>query len=52
MQLHRRNTTLTSEFDDPRDADDALRARDGYEFGGARLRVEFGKISLFHLQPP
>lgn len=28
------------EFDDPRDAADAARGRDGYDFGGYRLRVE------------
>ncbi|KAK3752737.1 hypothetical protein QZH41_018711, partial [Actinostola sp. cb2023] len=29
------------EFEDPRDADDAVRAKDGYEFEGFRIRVEF-----------
>ncbi|VDM43182.1 unnamed protein product [Toxocara canis] len=29
------------EFDDPRDAEDAVRSRDGYDFYGYRLRVEF-----------
>eukprot|EP01068_Selenidium_serpulae_P019595 Selendium_serpulae@DN6916_c0_g1_i1.p1 len=29
------------EYDDPHDADDAVRARDGYKFGDVRLRVEF-----------
>ncbi|CAG9791142.1 unnamed protein product [Diatraea saccharalis] len=29
------------EFEDPRDADDAVRARDGYDYDGYRLRVEF-----------
>ncbi|KFK43211.1 hypothetical protein AALP_AA1G094800 [Arabis alpina] len=28
------------EFEDPRDADDAIRGRDGYDFDGCRLRVE------------
>lgn len=28
------------EFEDPRDADDAIRGRDGYDFDGHRLRVE------------
>ncbi|EQC37061.1 hypothetical protein SDRG_05288 [Saprolegnia diclina VS20] len=28
------------EFEDERDADDAIRGRDGYRFDGARLRVE------------
>ncbi|KAL3538180.1 hypothetical protein ACH5RR_001546 [Cinchona calisaya] len=28
------------EFEDPRDADDAIRGRDGYNFDGNRLRVE------------
>ena len=27
------------EFDDPRDAADAVKYRDGYDFGGSRLRV-------------
>lgn len=29
------------EFEDPRDADDAVKARDGYDYDGYRLRVEF-----------
>ncbi|CAH1981237.1 unnamed protein product [Acanthoscelides obtectus] len=29
------------EFEDPRDADDAVHARDGYDYDGYRLRVEF-----------
>ncbi|XP_026476849.1 serine/arginine-rich splicing factor 1A-like [Ctenocephalides felis] len=29
------------EFEDARDADDAVRARDGYDYDGYRLRVEF-----------
>uniref|UniRef100_M1CB21 Arginine/serine-rich splicing factor n=1 Tax=Solanum tuberosum TaxID=4113 RepID=M1CB21_SOLTU len=28
------------EFEDPRDTDDAIRGRDGYDFDGRRLRVE------------
>ncbi|XP_070676123.1 serine/arginine-rich splicing factor SR30-like isoform X3 [Malus domestica] len=28
------------EFEDPRDADDAIYGRDGYDFDGVRLRVE------------
>jgi len=28
------------DFDDPRDAEDAIRGRDGYNFDGYRLRVE------------
>jgi len=31
------------EYDDARDADDAVRGRDGYNFGGRRLRVEYPK---------
>eukprot|EP00795_Rhopilema_esculentum_P015264 gene15265-6473_t len=31
------------EFDDPRDAEDALRGRDGYEIGRTRIKVEFPK---------
>ncbi|KAK9810585.1 hypothetical protein WJX73_002419 [Symbiochloris irregularis] len=33
------------EFDDPRDASDAVRGRDGYDFGGYRLRVELSRGS-------
>merc|ERR1711962_832143 len=29
------------EFDDPRDADDAVYAREGYDYDGYKLRVEF-----------
>jgi len=29
------------EFDDPRDAEDAVHSRDGYDYDGYRLRVEF-----------
>ncbi|PIO55522.1 hypothetical protein TELCIR_23090, partial [Teladorsagia circumcincta] len=29
------------EFDDARDAEDAVRGRDGYDFDGSRIRVEF-----------
>lgn len=29
------------EFEDPRDAEDAVRGRDGYDYDGYRLRVEF-----------
>ncbi|XP_057294745.1 serine/arginine-rich splicing factor 1A-like [Hydractinia symbiolongicarpus] len=29
------------EFEDPRDAEDAIRYRDGYDFEGSRLRVEY-----------
>ncbi|KAJ7333782.1 Serine/arginine-rich splicing factor 1 [Desmophyllum pertusum] len=29
------------EYNDPRDAEDAVRGRDGYEFDGQRIRVEF-----------
>ncbi|GMG99745.1 hypothetical protein Nepgr_001585 [Nepenthes gracilis] len=31
------------EFEDKRDAEDALRGRDGYDFDGHRLRVEFAR---------
>jgi len=31
------------EYDDKRDAEDAVDRRDGYKFGGDRLRVEFSK---------
>jgi hypothetical protein len=43
------------EYDDPRDADDALRARDGHELAGARLRIELAKgnfISVSSRGPP
>ncbi|KAI5658720.1 hypothetical protein M9H77_27513 [Catharanthus roseus] len=36
------------EFEDPRDAEDAIRGRDGYDFDGHRLRVELahgGRVS-------
>jgi RNA recognition motif-containing protein len=38
------------EFEDPRDADDAIYGRDGYDFDGQRLRVELahGLILLIH----
>uniref|UniRef100_F1L925 Splicing factor, arginine/serine-rich 3 n=1 Tax=Ascaris suum TaxID=6253 RepID=F1L925_ASCSU len=40
-QIHTRRTILSFiEFDDPRDARDAVRGRDGYSFDGCRLRVE------------
>lgn len=29
------------EYTDPRDAEDAVRGRDGYDFDGYRLRVEY-----------
>ncbi len=29
------------EFEDPRDAEDAVRARDGYDYDGYKIRVEF-----------
>jgi len=39
-------------FDDVRDAEDAIRGRDGYEFDGERLRVEFAKGSRDSLRIP
>nr|XP_016453614.1 PREDICTED: serine/arginine-rich splicing factor SR30-like [Nicotiana tabacum]XP_016453615.1 PREDICTED: serine/arginine-rich splicing factor SR30-like [Nicotiana tabacum] len=36
------------EFEDPRDADDAIRGRDGYKFDGHRLRVVLNYMSNFH----
>lgn len=30
---------IVFQFEDPRDADDAIRGRDGYNFDGHRLRV-------------
>jgi arginine/serine-rich splicing factor 1/9 len=35
------------EFDDLRDAQDAVKSRDGYNYDGYRLRVEFSKGSRF-----
>ena len=43
------------EMEDPRDADDAVRGRDGYDFGGSRLRVEMAKggfVSTSSRGPP
>ena len=34
------------EFDDARDAADAVKSRDGYDFGGSRLRVSPSAFSL------
>ncbi|XP_045102333.1 serine/arginine-rich splicing factor 1B-like isoform X1 [Portunus trituberculatus] len=34
------------EFEDPRDAEDAVHSRDGYDYDGYRLRVEFPRNSL------
>lgn len=39
-------------FDDVRDAEDAIRGRDGYDFDGERLRVEFAKGSRDSMRPP
>ncbi|XP_055357689.1 serine/arginine-rich splicing factor 1B-like [Paramacrobiotus metropolitanus] len=47
VQMDLRNKSQTGppfafvDFDDSRDADDAVRARDGYELDGYRIRVEF-----------
>eukprot|EP00639_Heterosigma_akashiwo_P029038 CAMPEP_0194677362 /NCGR_PEP_ID=MMETSP0295-20121207/9456_1 /TAXON_ID=39354 /ORGANISM="Heterosigma akashiwo, Strain CCMP2393" /LENGTH=128 /DNA_ID=CAMNT_0039562169 /DNA_START=105 /DNA_END=487 /DNA_ORIENTATION=+ len=35
------------EFDDARDAEDAVRSRDGYEYEGERLRVEMSRGKQF-----
>lgn len=35
------------QFEDPRDADDAIRGRDGYNFDGNRLRVSYELYRLF-----
>ncbi|KAI8098631.1 uncharacterized protein BX664DRAFT_354163 [Halteromyces radiatus] len=35
------------EFDDPRDADDAIRGLDGYRLEGDRIQVEFAKKSRY-----
>ena len=40
-----RGTFAFVEFDDPRDADDAVRGRDGIDFDGGRIRVELAKSS-------
>lgn len=40
------------QFEDPRDADDAIYGRDGYKFDGYRLRVSctciFPSVNIFH----
>jgi arginine/serine-rich splicing factor 1/9 len=36
------------EFEDARDAEDAVRDRDGYKFDGVRLRVEISRGSAFN----
>ena len=35
------------EFDDPRDALDACRGRDGYNFAGGKIRVIIGTLCEF-----
>ena len=35
------------QFEDPRDADDAIYGRDGYDFDGCRLRVSYN-IYLYY----
>jgi len=42
-ELNVKNGYAFLEFDDPRDADDAVRHVDGQSFDGARLRVEFAR---------
>ncbi|CAI0459873.1 unnamed protein product [Linum tenue] len=39
------------EFEDPRDAEDAIRGRDGYDFDGHRLRVELAHGGRRHSSP-
>ncbi|CAI0434323.1 unnamed protein product [Linum tenue] len=39
------------EFEDPRDAEDAIRGRDGYDFDGHRLRVELAHGGREHSSP-
>lgn len=43
---------LILQFEDPRDADDAIYGRDGYNFDGYRLRVSctcvFPSANIFH----
>ncbi|KAJ8956392.1 hypothetical protein NQ318_015130 [Aromia moschata] len=41
LKNRRRPPFAFVEFEDPRDADDAVHARDGYDYDGYRLRVEF-----------
>jgi RNA recognition motif. (a.k.a. RRM, RBD, or RNP domain) len=36
------------EFDSSRDAEDAARGRDGYDFDGNRLRVRPGVLAVLH----
>lgn len=33
------------QFEDPQDAEDAIRGRDGYDFDGYRLRVSLKRVS-------
>lgn len=40
------------EFEDPRDAEDAVYGRDGYDFGGYRLKVELAKEDRRGYGPP
>ena len=43
------------EMEDPRDAEDAIRGRDGYDFGGSRIRCEAAKggyVSTSSRGPP
>lgn len=35
------STSFTLQFEDARDAEDAIRGRDGYDFDGHRLRVGY-----------
>mmetsp|Transcript_65892 Transcript_65892/g.208536 ORF Transcript_65892/g.208536 Transcript_65892/m.208536 type:complete len:122 (-) Transcript_65892:36-401(-) len=39
------------EFSDERDAEDAVRGRDGYDFGGARIRVRAAPLSPLAAAP-
>ncbi|KAJ4828366.1 hypothetical protein Tsubulata_027387 [Turnera subulata] len=39
------------EFEDPRDAEDAIRGRDGFKFDGSRLRVELAHGGRRHSSP-
>lgn len=53
IHLWRENVSLhvsymfVLQFEDARDAEDAIRGRDGYNFDGSRLRVRIQLLRLF-----
>jgi len=46
LKNHRGPPFAFVEFDDPKDAEDAVHSRDGYDYDGYRLRVEFPRNSV------